>query len=75
MTLKAGEVLFIPAGTVHEAKNIGSGNAAELVRYIVENNRKPFQRNFARASGPCANSTKERAAPVTAHSAAGVIDL
>ena len=36
MTLKAGEVLFIPAGTIHAAKNIGSGNAAELATYIVE---------------------------------------
>ena len=30
VTLKAGDVLFIPAGTVHSAKNVGSGNAAEL---------------------------------------------
>ena len=36
VTLKAGEVLFIPAGTVHSAKNVGSGNAAELATYIVE---------------------------------------
>jgi quercetin dioxygenase-like cupin family protein len=36
VTLKAGEVLFIPAGTVHEAKNVGSGNAAELATYVVE---------------------------------------
>jgi quercetin dioxygenase-like cupin family protein len=36
VTLKAGEVLFIPAGTVHAAKNVGSGNAAELATYIVE---------------------------------------
>ena len=28
VTLKAGEVLFIPAGTIHSAKNVGSGNAA-----------------------------------------------
>jgi quercetin dioxygenase-like cupin family protein len=36
VTLKAGQVLFIPAGTVHEVKNVGSGNAAELATYIVE---------------------------------------
>ena len=36
VTLKAGEVLFIPAGTIHAAKNVGSGNAAELATYIVE---------------------------------------
>ncbi|PTL78839.1 cupin domain-containing protein [Vitiosangium sp. GDMCC 1.1324] len=34
--LKAGEVLFIPAGTIHAVKNVGSGNAAELATYIVE---------------------------------------
>ena len=36
VTLNAGEVLFIPAGTIHEVKNVGSGNAAELATYIVE---------------------------------------
>ena len=36
VTLKAGEALFIPAGTIHSAKNIGSGNGAELATYIVE---------------------------------------
>jgi quercetin dioxygenase-like cupin family protein len=35
-TVKAGDVLFVPAGTVHSAKNIGSGNGAELATYIVE---------------------------------------
>jgi quercetin dioxygenase-like cupin family protein len=36
ITLKAGDVLFIPAGTIHAAKNVGNGNAAELATYIVE---------------------------------------
>ena len=36
LTLKAGEALFIPAGTIHAARNVGSGNAAELATYIVE---------------------------------------
>ena len=36
VTLKAGEALFIPAGTIHAAKNVGSGNGAELATYIVE---------------------------------------
>jgi quercetin dioxygenase-like cupin family protein len=36
VTLKPGEVLFIPAGTVHEVVNVGSGNAAELATYVVE---------------------------------------
>ena len=36
VTLKAGEVLFIPAGAVHAAKNVGRVNGAELATYIVE---------------------------------------
>jgi quercetin dioxygenase-like cupin family protein len=36
VTLKAGSVLFIPAGTIHAARNVGSGNGAELATYIVE---------------------------------------
>jgi quercetin dioxygenase-like cupin family protein len=34
--LKAGDVLFIPAGTIHAAKNVGSDNGAELATYVVE---------------------------------------
>jgi quercetin dioxygenase-like cupin family protein len=36
VTLKAGESLFIPAGAVHSAKNVGDGPAAELATYVVE---------------------------------------
>jgi quercetin dioxygenase-like cupin family protein len=36
VTLKAGDVLFIPAGAVHSAKNHGSVHGAELATYIVE---------------------------------------
>ena len=36
VTLEAGDVLFIPAGTIHAASNTGSGNAAELATYVVE---------------------------------------
>ena len=36
VTLKAGDVLFIPAGTPHAVTNVGSGHAAELATYIVE---------------------------------------
>jgi quercetin dioxygenase-like cupin family protein len=36
VTLRAGEVLFIPAGVVHSARNTGSGNGAELATYVVE---------------------------------------
>jgi quercetin dioxygenase-like cupin family protein len=37
--VKAGDVLFVPAGMVHAAKNVGSGNGAELATYIVEKGR------------------------------------
>jgi quercetin dioxygenase-like cupin family protein len=36
VTLTAGDVLFIPAATIHAAKNVGRGNAAELATYVVE---------------------------------------
>jgi quercetin dioxygenase-like cupin family protein len=36
VTLKPGEVLFIPAGAIHEVKNAGTGPAAELATYVVE---------------------------------------
>jgi quercetin dioxygenase-like cupin family protein len=36
VTVKAGDVYFIPAGTIHTAKNVGSGNGAELSTYVVE---------------------------------------
>ncbi|UOE51089.1 cupin domain-containing protein [Mucilaginibacter sp. SMC90] len=36
VTLKAGGVLFIPYGTVHSVKNVGTTKASELATYIVE---------------------------------------
>jgi quercetin dioxygenase-like cupin family protein len=36
VTLKAGDVLFIPAGTIHSARNVGSVIGSELATYIVE---------------------------------------
>ncbi|WP_255154506.1 hypothetical protein [Ferruginibacter sp. HRS2-29] len=36
MILKAGDVLFIPAGKFPTAKNIGSVKAVERANYIVE---------------------------------------
>ena len=35
-TVGPGDVLFVPAGTVHWVKNVGSGNGAELATYVVE---------------------------------------
>jgi quercetin dioxygenase-like cupin family protein len=39
VTLKPGDVLFIPAGTAHAAKNVGDRKGAELATYIVEKGR------------------------------------
>lgn len=36
VTVKAGEVLFIPAEAIRTVRNIGSGNAAELATYVAE---------------------------------------
>ena len=36
VTLKAGDVFFVPAGAVHDGKNAGSGPAKVLATYIVE---------------------------------------
>ena len=36
--VKAGEVLFIPAGAVHSARIVGNGRGRELATYIVEKN-------------------------------------
>jgi mannose-6-phosphate isomerase-like protein (cupin superfamily) len=38
--LNAGGTLFIPARTIHEAKNVGSGNGAELATYVVEKDKQ-----------------------------------
>jgi quercetin dioxygenase-like cupin family protein len=35
-TYKAGDVLVVPAGAIHAARNVGSGNGAELATYLVE---------------------------------------
>jgi quercetin dioxygenase-like cupin family protein len=37
--LKAGDVLFIPAGKNHSAKNVGQVKASELATYIVQKNK------------------------------------
>ncbi|MBB5713089.1 cupin domain-containing protein, partial [Sphingomonas xinjiangensis] len=36
VTLKASDVLFVPAGIAHRARNPGPANGAELATYIVE---------------------------------------
>jgi quercetin dioxygenase-like cupin family protein len=36
VTVRPGDVLFVPAGKIHSVKNIGSGNGAELATYVVE---------------------------------------
>jgi quercetin dioxygenase-like cupin family protein len=39
VVLKTGETVYIPAGVVHSARNVGGGNAAELATYVVEKNK------------------------------------
>lgn len=36
ITVKAGEVLFVPNGASHSARNVGDGPAAELATYVIE---------------------------------------
>ncbi|KQR67354.1 cupin domain-containing protein [Pedobacter sp. Leaf176] len=36
LVLKAGDVLFIPAGKYHSARNAGNKKASELATYIVQ---------------------------------------
>ena len=36
VTVKAGEVLFVPDGVVHAARNPGKEPAAELATYVLE---------------------------------------
>lgn len=36
VVLKPGDVLFVPAGAVHSARNVGSDRGAELATYIIE---------------------------------------
>jgi len=34
--LSAGDVLFVPSGVIHAARNVGSETAVELATYVVE---------------------------------------
>jgi quercetin dioxygenase-like cupin family protein len=36
VTLRAGDVLFIPAGAIHGVTNVGKEPASELATYVVE---------------------------------------
>ena len=38
-SVKAGEVVFIPAGTIHSVKNTGETSAVELATYVVEKSK------------------------------------
>lgn len=39
IALKAGESLYIPAGAVHSARNLGGGIASELATYLVDKDK------------------------------------
>ena len=48
-----GEGLTVPAETVHAARNVGNGDAAELATYFVEKgSRSSWQSNEVRRVGP-----------------------
>ena len=49
VTLKPGDVLFIPNGAVHSARNVGRTKGAELATYIVEKG-KPLLTDVEAAS-------------------------
>ncbi len=36
VTLKAGDVLFVPAGVFHSARNLGTTPGSELATYVLE---------------------------------------
>ena len=50
VTLKPGDVLFIPAGTIHAARNVGNRKGAELATYIVEKGKPLLTEVSDRAS-------------------------
>jgi quercetin dioxygenase-like cupin family protein len=35
-TLNAGDVLLVPAETIHAVRNVGTANAAKLAMYVIE---------------------------------------
>jgi quercetin dioxygenase-like cupin family protein len=36
VTLKAGDVLFVPTGVFHSARNLGTTQGSELATYVIE---------------------------------------
>jgi quercetin dioxygenase-like cupin family protein len=52
VTLKAGQVLFIPSRAMHTAKNVGTTNAAELATYIVEKGKPLVVEYMAQSPRP-----------------------
>jgi quercetin dioxygenase-like cupin family protein len=39
VTLEAGDVLFVPAGVFHSARNLGTTPGSELATYVLEKGR------------------------------------
>ncbi len=63
--VKAGDVLFVPAGATHAAKNIGTTNGAELATYVVEKG-KPLITLVKQAPGAGGHAARGAAARVVA---------
>ena len=73
MTLKAGDVLFIPAGVKHGAKNVGSGTGSELAtissrkgsRWSSLPSERPVKRRLIRRVCGCSQKWPLLARPVS----------
>ena len=52
VTLNAGEVLFVPKGTVHAARNVGAGPAARHARHGRRAHQNPH-RTTRPSAAPC----------------------
>jgi quercetin dioxygenase-like cupin family protein/pimeloyl-ACP methyl ester carboxylesterase len=60
VTLRPGQVLFIPAGAVHAVKNVGRDNGAELATYLVEKGKPLLLLASPSYAQTVAPATKER---------------
>ncbi len=75
VTLNAGQALFIAAGAIHAAKNVGTGNAAELATCIVDKGNRsscwPSEPEERRSADCRAHHHPQAGANAAPHPAAG----
>jgi hypothetical protein len=58
---KAGDVWFIPAGTIHAAKNVGSGNTARHVSHQVYRRKREAAPRIGQVSAKVAHAQQRLA--------------